>query len=134
MVEHICQNGHAIDAALANGLPEVVDQVARPEVTGKKAYQHFSFASKYCSWHRPDCYPNWDSRVRAYLLWLQKEWSFAEDFEVDGYWKYAAFLEVITRFRKQYKLDAFSFKQLDKFLLSRGDVLLSQIGRTRTPM
>jgi hypothetical protein len=72
-------------------------------MTGKKAYQHFSFASKNSSWHRPDCYPIWDSRVRAYLLWLQKEWSFAEDFEVNGNWKYAAFLEVIARFRKQYK-------------------------------
>jgi hypothetical protein len=29
MAEHICQNGRAIDAALANGLPEIVDRVAR---------------------------------------------------------------------------------------------------------
>ena len=127
MAEHICGNGHAIDAALANGLPEVVDEIARPEVTGKRAYQHFSFATKYCSWHRPECYPIWDSRVRAYLLWLQKERSFAKDFKVYGCWKYPAFLELITRFRKQYELDAFSFKQLDKFLYRAGYVLMEQI-------
>jgi hypothetical protein len=126
MVRHIYQRGDAIDAALAGGVPEIVNQIARPEVTGKKAYQHFSFATKYCSWHRPECYPIWDSRVEAYLLWLQKAWGFAKDFKVEGSWKYSAFLEVITRFRMQYGLDGFSFKQLDKFLYRAGDVLLSR--------
>jgi hypothetical protein len=126
VADNICRNGPAIDAALAEGNPDVVGQISRPDVAPKKAIGHFSFATKYCSWHRPECYPIWDSRVRAYLLWLQKEHGFAKDFKVDGSWKYPAFKEVIGRFRKQYELDAFSFKQIDKFLYRAGDVLMKQ--------
>jgi hypothetical protein len=73
MAQHICDNGHAIDAALAKGVPEIVDQITRPAANGKQTICHFSFATKFCSWHRPECYPIWDVRVRAYLLWWQKE-------------------------------------------------------------
>jgi hypothetical protein len=61
--------------------------------------------------------------VRRYLLWQKKEWGFAPDFYMDGDWKYAAFRELISRLQKQYGLEGFSFKQLDKFLYTVGGVL-----------
>jgi hypothetical protein len=64
--------------------------------------------------------------VRESLLWLQREWGFAPDFAVNGDWRYPAFRELISRLRKQYGLEAFSFKQTDKFLHHVGGVLLAR--------
>jgi hypothetical protein len=35
-------------------LPEVVDEIANISVPRKRDRCHFSFATKYCSWHRPE--------------------------------------------------------------------------------
>jgi hypothetical protein len=121
---HIAASGEAIDRALDEAAPGIVDLISTPVIPGKRPYRPFSFATKYASWHRPECYPIWDARVREYLLWLQRERGFAPDFKVDGTWKYPAFREAITRLRTEYSLGEFSFKQLDKFLYGAGGVLM----------
>lgn len=48
--------------------PEVVDLIARVTVaSSEKQLTFYSFASKYCSWHKPNQYPIWDFRVNRYL-------------------------------------------------------------------
>jgi hypothetical protein len=126
VADHICRYGDDIDQALADGVAEVVDLISTPVIEGKQLYRPFSFATKYASWHKPESYPIWDAHVRAYLIWLQREWGFTRDFKVDGSWKYAAFREAITRLRDQYSLGEFSFKELDKFLYRAGGVLVAK--------
>jgi hypothetical protein len=58
--------------------------------------------------------------VQSYLSVLQAEVGFAEGFNVDGSWKYPAFHKAMTGFRKRYRLESFSFKQIDKFLWTYG--------------
>ena len=60
---HIHRNGGDIDSALASGSP--VDIIAQVTVAGKRTRNHFSFASKYCSWHRPEFYPILGFKRRA---------------------------------------------------------------------
>lgn len=118
---HIHQNASDIDSALAVGLPEIVERIANVHVPGKRDRYYFSFATKYCSWHKPEFYPIWDSRVDKYLHGLKAEPCFAEFFGTgEDYWRYAELRRLITVFRDHYGLGSFNFKQIDKFLYSYG--------------
>jgi hypothetical protein len=78
MTHHIHQHGPEIDSALASGSTEIVDQIANLRVPKKGQRCYFSFASKYCSWQKPQSYPIWDSNVQAYLRCLQRQTGFAK--------------------------------------------------------
>ncbi|GAB6393646.1 MAG: hypothetical protein MdMp014T_3019 [Treponematales bacterium] len=91
-----------------------------------------SFASKYCSFHKPEYYPIFDSRVRAFLCFClkQKTWGFSFDF--DELFKknsgslrdYPAYKKVLERFRKHFGLSDFSFKKVDQYLWLAGEEIL----------
>jgi hypothetical protein len=123
VARHICQNAHDIDSALLAGSPEIVDRIAVIAVSGKKNRNYFAFATKYCSWHNPRCYPIYDSRVYEYLRLLRKQGDFATDFDLEGHWKYPAFRDLMDAFREHYHLGSFSFKDIDKFLWMSGEKL-----------
>lgn len=123
---HIHERAEKIDSALAAGSPEIVDTIAALTLsaTGKKRHV-YSFASKYCSWHRQDKYPIWDSRVRRYLSALRRQLKNTHDAGLLGsnpdLWTlYPEFVELITRLQRRYQLEAFSFKDIDKFLWKHG--------------
>ncbi|MGB9456265.1 MAG: hypothetical protein WCB12_09495 [Bryobacteraceae bacterium] len=119
-VVEVARNIYAqdIDSALAAGSPEIVDKIARITIRGRER-NNYSFATKYCSWHRPALYPIWDSHVDAYLWRLQKQSHFAKDFDSNAVlWNFGSFREVTTAFRDFYGLGSFTFKEIDKFLWS----------------
>ena len=121
VARHIHKNAKKIDAALAVGSPEIVETIAWVSVPGKKDRIFFSFATKYCSWHKPAAYPIYDSNVQRYLEFLQKQSDFAGDFNVSApHWAYAEFREAMSDFRKHYRLDSFTFKEIDKFVWLEG--------------
>lgn len=116
-----------IDAALAAGSPEIIDEIAKVKIKGK-IRNNYSFATKYCSWHNPTAYPIWDSRVDAYLWRLQKHAQFATDFNKnEDLWSYGKFRGIVNQLRDRYGLGSFSFKQIDKFLYTEGELLLSRV-------
>lgn len=123
VAKHICQIAHDIDSALLAGSPEIVDRIAAIAVSGKKNRNYFAFATKYCSWHNPRCYPIYDSRVYEYLRLLRRQGDFATDFDLEGHWKYPAFRDLMDAFREHYHLGSFSFKDIDKFLWMSGEKL-----------
>lgn len=63
-----------IDADLAKGKPEVVHKIAQV-LHGDSPINHFSFATKYCSFHQPERYPIYDKEVYAVLDGLRKEFT-----------------------------------------------------------
>ena len=112
----------AIDEALRAASPEVVGRIAALTIR-TKTRRHYSFATKYCSWHRPDEYPIYDSLVER-LLWLyQGAFSFA-DFRRPQLQEYEMYKAVVSAFRASFQLQQFSFRQLDKFLWLTGKDLL----------
>lgn len=120
---HIYRNHDEIDSALDADPPkiDIVDRIASFHIDGKKDKGCFSFATKYCSWHRPESYPIWDSNVDVYLRCLRDQTDFGEDFRLRADWRYSDFLEVMIRLKKRYGLDdSFTFKKLDKFLWLEG--------------
>jgi hypothetical protein len=103
-----------IDDDLAAGSPELVDRVARLTIRGKTR-RHYSFATKYCSWHRPDEYPIYDSRVEKLLWAYRREHRFAQ-FSRPDLQEYPKYKEAVAAFRCHFGLARVSFKRLDKFL------------------
>jgi hypothetical protein len=121
VAQHIRKNAQKIDAGLAAGSPEIVETIAWVSVPGKKDRNNFSFATKYCSWHKPEAYPIYDSNVQRYLEFLQEKTDFAKGFNVSAtHWTYAQFLVAMENLRKHYGLGSFTFKEIDKFLWSEG--------------
>ena len=90
--------------------------VANIEIAGRKR-RNYSFATKYCGWHRPAVYPIYDSYVDA-CLWFYKKRDKFDEFKRQDLCVYAQFLKTVTAFRSHYRLGEFDFKQLDKFLVS----------------
>jgi hypothetical protein len=121
VADHIVRLG--IDPDLKAGEPEVVDRVAKVRLTDT-IRNNFSFASKYCSWHNPEAYPIYDSKVEACLWYYKKKDGFAT-FRRDNY-NYREFVRRVNAFQNFYGLTSFNFKQLDKLLYHLGDTLLSR--------
>jgi hypothetical protein len=65
MAKHVHALG--IDADLKAGDASVVEQIAALTIRGKTR-RHYSFATKYCSWHYPETFPIFDNIVER-LLW-----------------------------------------------------------------
>lgn len=107
-----------IDERLANRDLSLVSDLAHIEINGKLFY-FYSFASKYCSHHRPDIYPIYDSYVHKLLMYFRRRDGFYVFKEADLK-DYEAYIKVIESFRKHYGLDSFSVKELDKYLWQLG--------------
>ena len=107
-----------IDESLANADVGIVDKIARVTINGKEI-RFYSFATKYCSQHRPDVFPIYDSFVDKVLVHFRNEDKFYE-FKNEKLRCYETFNNVILEFRKFYKLEQFSLKQLDQYLWTIG--------------
>ena len=121
VAQHIHKKAREIDAGMSAGSPEVVETIARVSVPGKGRRNNFSFATKYCSWHKPEAYPIYDRNVQRYLEFLQEKSDFAKGFNVSAaYWTYAQFRGAMEGLRQHYGLGSFTFKEIDKFLWAEG--------------
>ena len=103
-----------IDKDLENGSIELVDKIAPVTIRGKTR-NFYSFASKYCSHHKPEIYPIYDSYVEKMLMFFKKKDKFAK-FRKDELKRYKKFLETIHSFRQYYGLAKFSLRQIDIYL------------------
>lgn len=135
VAKHIHHHAKEIDAGLSTGSPELVEMIGLVTIdaTGKERY-NYSFATKYCSWHNAAAYPIWDSRVDRYLWQLQKQEKFAPNLEHADLWVYPRFCRVMNAFRSYYKLESFTFKQIDKFLWSEPVLLQEANGHEDKPL
>jgi hypothetical protein len=109
----------AIEEPMKTGDAAIVNQISEMHFRDKVRY-NYSFATKYCSWHEPDLYPIYDSRVAFCLHAYRKQDHFAL-FTQDALWDYKTFRNVIKAFREHYGLTDFSFKKIDEFLFQLGN-------------
>lgn len=113
---------HILDANVDSRLEakdySLVNDIARVSIKGK-VRNFYSFASKYCSHHRPEDFPICDSFVETMLLHYQSVNKFGE-FKKDDIKNYERFVEIIRSFQTYYKLRMFSLKEIDIFLWLAG--------------
>ena len=145
--------GEEIDLELVNDLgnKKIKTEDDNEDDNGRR---HYSFATKYCSFHNPEVYPIYDSYVRKMLIELQKQNNFLlkvkEPHKIQkrktkksqkivltqGILEdYEKFYKVHKEFRKHYKLGEFSsekkhtLKEIDQYLWLTGKFYLWRYSR-----
>src|ERR1043166_1769724 len=111
-----------IDTDLETGSIDLVGKMAWVPI-GDKKRNNLSFASKYCSWHRPDCYPMNGPRAEESLCAYREEIGLRSRNELC--------YQAVKRFRDRFKLGDLSFKQIDKFLYHTGNDLIEKKRQAR---
>ncbi|MCM1036228.1 MAG: hypothetical protein NC406_02735 [Bacteroides sp.] len=100
------------DHRLAAGDRSLVEEIATVDDR-----RYYSFATKYCSHHRPDLYPIYDRYVANVLAELRRRAPGMFRFRSkDALKDYPTFCEAIDDFRKAYGLEAYSYKYIDRYL------------------
>lgn len=107
-----------IDQDLNNGCKSLVNKIALVTIKGKTR-NFYSFSSKYCSHHKPEFYPIYDSYVEKMLMNFKKIDKF-DSFKKEDLKKYERFLEIIHKFKQYYNLGNFSLRQIDIYLWLAG--------------
>lgn len=107
-----------IDKRLKKGDISLVNEIANNKIANKEK-NFYSFASKYCSHHNQDEYPIYDSYVDQMLRHFRNIDRFF-CFDNDDLKDYKKFKNILLEFRKFYKLDKYTLKELDKYLWQVG--------------
>ena len=107
-----------IDARLGANDYSLVNDIAQIKIKAKTK-NFYSFASKYCSHHKPTSYPIFDSFVEKMMLHYKSVDSF-NGFDKVDLKDYERFIEIIKCFQSFYKLEKFSLREIDIFLWLAG--------------
>jgi len=108
-----------IDGHLCDDDLHIVNKIALIKMNGNKIKNFYSFATKYCSHHKPTVYPIYDSYVEKVLIYFRDRDKFFS-FKREELKDYPKFKNILISFRKFYNLDKFDLKQIDKYLWQIG--------------
>jgi hypothetical protein len=98
---------------------KIVNTIAKVKMNGGKTKNFYSFATKYCSHHKPAVYPIYDSYVEKMLLYFKKVDKFS-NFSSEDLKIYSLFKSILNKFREFYNLELFNLKQVDQYLWQAG--------------
>ena len=76
---------------------------------------HYSFATKYCSHHKPSDFPIYDSYVDRVLRYYRRRDEFC-DFVDSDLKEYTHFKAILIAFRSFYDLEDYNLKEIDKYI------------------
>ncbi len=94
-------------------------------VNDEKTINFYSFATKYCSHHKPLIYPIYDSYVEKILMYFKRNDQFY-NFKKSDLKIYSNYLMILNGFREYYGLETFNLKQIDKYLWQLGKEFFPQ--------
>lgn len=103
-----------IDKRLEMGELDLVNDIA-----DSQPISVYSFATKYCSHHKPDVYPIYDNYVQKILLHYRDKTCFCE-FSKEELRDYPNFVRIIMAFRRFFGLESYTVKEIDKYLWQVG--------------
>ena len=112
-----------IDEGLWSGDIDLVNKIARVKI-GEKTINFYSFASKYCSHHKPKTYPIYDKYVDEMLWHFKKKDKFLE-FKRYELKEYKKFSEIVNAFKRHYGLES-CLRKIDIYLWLTGKKLDEQ--------
>lgn len=108
-----------IDKKLKKNDLNLVNQIANIKMNGGRHINFYSFATKYCSHHKPTEYPIYDSYVDKMLMYFKRKDPFYK-FTKNDLKKYSTYKKILMEFRKYYGLTQYNLKQIDKYLWQAG--------------
>ena len=97
----------------------LVNRIAEVEMSDGITRNFYSFATKYCSHHKPMIYPIYDYYVEKVLMYFKRNDSFS-NFKRDDLKEYVRYREIMIEFKNFYCLKKYSLKQIDKYLWQLG--------------
>ena len=107
------------DLRVKAGDLNLVEDLATFEVKQKNGVlrkKHIiSFASKYCSWHNPEAYPIYDSKVKEKLKVFKTRQENGLTYKKGDLETYEGFCKAITELRDKFCLGP-SMKRIDRYL------------------
>lgn len=110
-----------IDERLAKNDITLVNEIANVRVSkqtdrsGEKHINFYSFATKYCSRHKPLEYPIYDYYVEKVLKYFRNT-DKTIDFKNEDLKNYKEYKNLLLEFRKYYGLECYDLKQIDRYL------------------
>ncbi len=111
MAKHILECG--LDRHLRQGDLKAVGLIRKGHGMKRDFY---SFATKYCHWHRPDTYPMYDKYVAIALRDLNRSLAFTDPFSMGDLLNYRFFRETLDTCRLSLRLRWAGYKRLDQAL------------------
>lgn len=115
-----------IGERLRDGDYTLVDEIAHVKVNGKDHF-FYSFATKYCSHHKPERFAIYDSYVEKVLLAMNKRERFAE-FRQEDLKDYEKYMSIIKAFQQRFGLMQYNIKKLDQYLWQLGKWYFNNYG------
>ncbi len=107
-----------IDERIKAGDVTLVSDIQR--VTINKVEKNFySFATKYCSHHRPLEFPIYDSFVEKVLCYFRNKDKFSS-FKTLDLKDYEKFKNILIEFRSFYELEQYNLKEIDRYMWQLG--------------
>ena len=103
-----------IDERLLNADISLVNDIANVDILGKQKC-FYSFATKYCSHHKPNDFPIYDKYIDNVLWYFINTDKFVNIKRKDLK-NYEIFKDTIINFKKYYKINNYSLKEIDKYL------------------
>lgn len=107
-----------IDSKLNVGDVSLVSDIQKVTINGVEK-NFYSFATKYCSHHKPLDYPIYDSYVEKMLCYFRDRDKFAS-FKTPDLKDYAKFKDILIEFSYFYGLDKYNLKEIDKYMWQLG--------------
>lgn len=114
----VAQHIYSLNIDEKLGEIELINDIAKLQIN-EVDKNFYSFATKYCSHHKPDIYPIYDSYVEKVLMHFKKYYKFAK-FTGKELRDYKRFVEILQLFRKNFELENFSLKEIDRYLWELG--------------
>jgi hypothetical protein len=108
-----------IDKRLEESDVTLVNDIAKVKMDNGNVINFYSFATKYCSHHKPYDYPIYDSYVYKILRYFRDEDSFHK-FRTAELKEFPVFKDILITFRNFYGLDNYSLKDIDRYLWQLG--------------
>lgn len=117
VAKHIVQLN--IDKRLEKSDVTLVNDIAKVKMDNGNVINFYSFATKYCSHHKPYDYPIYDSYVDKILRYFRDEDSFYK-FRTQELKEFPSFKDILINFRRFYGLEDYSLKDIDRYLWQLG--------------
>lgn len=114
-----------VDERIQGGDPTLVNDIAKVTMSNGSIKNFYSFATKYCSHHKPLDYPIYDSYVDHLLRYFREIDGFSK-FKNDDLKNYTEFKKILLEFRLYYSLEEYNLKDIDKYLWQLGKVKFPQ--------
>jgi hypothetical protein len=82
---------------------------------GKNPSRFYSFATKYCNWHRQNIFPIYDRYASKALISLRNCGCISKIYD-NTLQNYGELYKILSNLIETYSLSEYNFKQIDKFL------------------